>query len=356
MESVLAMLKNEHIISVGIVIAVVATVVLILISLLRRIFNTKKADDHPSEALFVNSSKEEESFPSVFDDASLLLTIVVPCYNEEKRLVKGMKATMEYLESKSKKDETFTWEIIMVDDGSRDKTSELIMKQYVQKYSSDKIRLLKLFKNNGKGGAVRKGMVRGRGKYLLFADADGASAAFEIENMLAAIKKLEKKSASCGVVGSRAHLAEADSSVKRTPLRKFLMWGFHTFINLMLGGTEIKDTQCGFKLFTRDAARKLFPVQHIDRWAFDVELIYLANRLNIPLLELPITWEEIDGSTIDIVSDSLKMARDIVTIRLSYLLGIWKDQNQNEARAISSKKEKSTPRSKSKSRGRKIYS
>jgi hypothetical protein len=146
----------------------------------------------------------------------------------------------------------------------------------------------------------------------------------------------------------------ASVQARRSPFRKFLMWGFHTYMNILIGGTDIKDTQCGFKLFTRRTAGLLFPVQHIDRWAFDVELVFLAARHHCPavvrdagmprlcwlwlaplfdmlsfvfgapsLQEVPVTWEEIDGSKLDVLSSTLQMARDILTIRLCYTLGIW---------------------------------
>jgi dolichyl-phosphate beta-glucosyltransferase len=155
---------------------------------------------------------------------------------------------------------------------------------FVKRYGSDFVRLLNLYKNNGKGGAVRKGMVRARGQYLLFADADGATREFEIKPVLQQLKDVEKHGLGMAI-GSRAHLEEAgDSKAKRTVLRRFLMWGFHTLINVLIGSSHIKDTQCGFKMFTRPAAKLIFPVQHIDRWAFDVELIYLAAHHSIPIV------------------------------------------------------------------------
>ena len=149
------------------------------------------------------------------------------------------------------------------------------------------MRLLRLAVNNGKGGAVRKGMVRrchpvptasyafllqlcslvaaqvrGRGQYLIMADADGATKASDLGRLLAALRETER--AGLGIaIGSRAHLSEPGGGVSRTPLRRFLMWGFHTFIQLMIGGggAAIKDTQCGFKMFTRAAAAAIFPAQ-----------------------------------------------------------------------------------------------
>jgi hypothetical protein len=123
---------------------------------------------------------------------------------------------------------------------------------YVKKYGDDTIRLCKLFKNCGKGGAVRKGMMRTRGQYLLMVDADGATESSCLDQMLTAIEGISKKSSGLGVaVGSRAHLHEEDSTAKRKWYRVILMKGFHALVSLTIGGGGIKDTQCGFKLFTR---------------------------------------------------------------------------------------------------------
>lgn len=160
---------------------------------------------------------------------------------------------------------SFTWEILVVNDGSKDNTAQFVYNKYVKTVGSEKFRLLKLYKNNGKGGAVRKGMVRGRGEFLLMADADGATQASDLHRLLADIKKVTVGGLGIAI-GSRAHMEnDAGASAERTILRKLLGWAFHTFIMIMLGGSKIQDTQCGFKLFTRKAAALLFPVQHIDR-------------------------------------------------------------------------------------------
>ena len=94
-------------------------------------------------------------------------------------------------------------------------------------------------------------------------------------------------------------------------------------LRLLLGGSDVEDTQCGFKLFSRAAARELFSVLHIVRWAFDVELVYIAARLGVPMVEVPVAWQEIAGSKLDPATASLQMARDIIVIRIAYLLGWW---------------------------------
>jgi hypothetical protein len=105
------------------------------------------------------------------------------------------------------------------------------------------------------------------------------------------------------------------------------MWGFHAYMRVMLGGGGggVRDTQCGFKLFTRAAARRIFPAQHIERWAFDVELVHLAARLRVPVAEVPVAWHEVAGSKVELASASLQMARDVLVIRIAYALGWWSE-------------------------------
>jgi dolichyl-phosphate beta-glucosyltransferase len=109
---------------------------------------------------------------------------------------------------------------------------------------------------------------------------------------------------------------------QRSFFRNILMYGFH-FLVLLVGVHGIKDTQCGFKLFSREAARILFPAQHVERWCFDVELVMLAQSLGMPVAEVAVKWEEKDGSKLDPVWSSVQMAKDIAFIRLYYSLGIW---------------------------------
>ena len=128
------------------------------------------------------------------------------------------------------------------------------------------------------------------------------------------------------VAGSRRHLQD-DTKVKRSFIRGFLAF-FSSFIIGTIVGVDIKDTQCGFKLFTRNTYRRLFSTLHIERWAFDVELFFLCKELGIPSCEVAVTWHEVDGTKLNIVSDSLKMARDFVLVRVFYLLRLWRSSDR----------------------------
>ena len=296
-----------------------------------RSYSRKMAADDPSEYKFIdpkNSGEDDKSsnkcfFPSLFDEATIYLSLIVPAYNEYVRLPPMMDATMDYLEKRRRRDSNFTYEVIIVDDGSRDETVRVSV-DYSKKYTTERVRVLKLYENNGKGGAVRKGMLRARGKYLLMVDADGATTISDIERLEDRMKKIENDGLGM-VVGSRHHLMD-EAIAERSQLRNFLMFGFHFYVSIMCAA-GINDTQCGFKLFSRQAARNIFPSQHIERWAFDVELLYLANTLGIPIGEVAVNWQEIDGSKVNLFESIPQMARDIFTIRACYVLGIWKIKN-----------------------------
>ena len=167
----------------------------------------------------------------------------------------------------------FTWEIIVVDDGSKDHTKDVVY-DYIQRYNNPNIRVLVEYHNRGKGGAIRMGVLSCRGRYILMADADGATTFSELE-------KLEKAVVSGFdvAVGSRNHQKE-EAIAQRAWYRNILMHGFHFLVQVLSGIHGINDTQCGFKLFSRRSARSIFHTLHLERWAFDIEVLYLASRLD----------------------------------------------------------------------------
>ncbi|XP_028397451.1 dolichyl-phosphate beta-glucosyltransferase-like isoform X2 [Dendronephthya gigantea] len=281
---------------------------------------------YPDEEYFIDPSKENAKipFPYLERESSVELSVIVPSYNEEERLPVMLDEAFEYLEERKKHEPSFTYEIIIVDDGSKDRTTQVALK-YVRKYGVELIRVLTLTKNRGKGGAVRLGMFSSRGKQLLMVDADGATKFSDLTKVQNALQKIECDPAIS--VGSRAHLQD-EAVAQRTLLRNLLMYGFH-FLVWFLCVRGIRDTQCGFKLFTRPAALLTFTSLHVERWAFDVELLYIAQRLNIPITEVAVNWQEIDGSKMVPIWSWLQMGKDLLLIRLRYILGVWKISSTN---------------------------
>lgn len=167
-------------------------------------------------------------------------------------------------------------------------------------------------------------MLSARGKQLLFADADGATKFSDFDKLELEMNKLIAKDdweQPAIVIGSRAHL-EDDAIATRSFFRTILMHGFH-FLVWLFAVRGIRDTQCGFKLLSRSAARKLFVLMHVERWAFDVELLFLAQSLRIPIEEVCVTWTEIEGSKITPVWTWLQMGCDLCLIWFRYAIGAW---------------------------------
>lgn len=270
------------------------------------------------------------------DEPSIRLSVVVPAYNEALRLPDMLNEAIDYLKTAYKAGE---YEIIVVDDGSKDDTVKVALKVAEESKGTgggESIRVVKLAKNRGKGGAVRHGVLHARGERILFVDADGASRFAdlklledEMDKVIQSKKASSRENGHSGqpraiVLGSRAHMVTSPAVVKRSFLRNFLMRSFHIYLSI-LGISSIKDTQCGFKLFTRSAAKAIFPSLHVQGWIFDIEILLIASLLgDVEMREVPITWREVVGSKMDLVMDSLRMATDLLVIRGSYATGRWK--------------------------------
>ncbi|KAJ3269688.1 dolichyl-phosphate beta-glucosyltransferase [Terramyces sp. JEL0728] len=274
----------------------------------------------PEELQFYNTkTKKKEQFPSISDKSTVNLSIIIPAYNEIDRLEIMMNETLEYL-----KNSAYSYEIIIVDDGSTDTTSELGLSIAKKQSKNGEIRVMRLEQNRGKGGAVIQGMAVSRGEYVLMVDADGATKFSDIDNLLKAIQGIAKDGYGIAI-GSRAHMVDTDAVVKRSAFRNFLMRGFHLLVYI-LGIQSIKDTQCGFKLFTRSAVKTIVPNMHVEGWIFDIEMLIIASRNSIPVAEIPVTWHEVDGTKMNLLKDSIQMLVHLLMIRLNYLFGIWDDK------------------------------
>ncbi|KAL5707178.1 dolichyl-phosphate beta-glucosyltransferase [Ranunculus cassubicifolius] len=264
--------------------------------------------------------------PSIFDSAEKTISLIIPAFNEEHRLPGALVEIMNYLQQRQGKDKQFTFEVLIIDDGSADRTSKVAF-ELVKKYSIDNVRVLLLRKNQGKGEAIRKGMLHARGELLLMLDADGATKIDDLEKLESQIRTVVSSTSSGSIsdipiaaFGSRAHL-EKKALATRKWYRNFLMKGFHLVV-LLTAGSGIRDTQCGFKMFTRAAARRLFTNIRLKRWCFDVELVYLCKRFSIPMIEVSVIWTEIPGSKVSGLS-ILHMLWELALMSVGYRTGLW---------------------------------
>lgn len=228
------------------------------------------------------------------------LSIVIPAYNEQNRLPKTVLETIRWCNTNN-----MDYELIIADDGSSDDTlfiSELFMEQ-------DKNIRVVACPHMGKGATVRMGMLNARGKYVLFMDADGATPLSEIPKL---IKELE--SGYDIAIGSRVIQNPGEVNVQTSLHRKIIGRTFALFVNIF-AISGIADTQCGFKLFSQRAVKEVFSRQKTHGFAFDVEILFIANRLSFSISEIPVNWTGQAGSKVNIITDSFKMFLDITRVR-----------------------------------------
>ncbi|KAJ7981411.1 dolichyl-phosphate beta-glucosyltransferase-like [Quillaja saponaria] len=283
------------------------------------------------------NSLKQVPCPHIVDPAEKYISLIIPAYNEENRLPGALEETMTYLQHRVAKDPSFSYEVIIIDDGSADGTKRVAF-DFVKKYTVDNVRVILLGRNHGKGEAIRKGMLHSRGELLLMLDADGATKVTDLEKLENKIQAVARKEFACGdsaatgssfrisdipiaAFGSRAHLEEKALATRKW-YRNFLMRGFHLVV-LLAAGPGIRDTQCGFKMFTRAAARKLFTNIRLKRWCFDVELVFLCKWFRIPISEISVNWSEIPGSKVHPLSIP-NMLLELLLMSVGYRTGMWR--------------------------------
>ena len=252
-----------------------------------------------------------------------MLSIVIPAYNEEERLGKTLSETFDYLTAQE-----YTSELIVVDDGSRDRTAEIANSFPARSNAKIKLIVLKNPGNRGKGYAVRNGMLQASGEVLLFFDADLATPLDQIPKVLQPILDGEYDV----VFGSRA-LREAVIEVEQSFLRQLRGRSGNLLIRL-LTGMDIKDTQCGFKAFRRQAAQSVFPLQQIDGFGFDPEILFIANKQGWRWKEMPVVWRHIEGSKVTMLSASVSVFLEVFKIRWNDLTGKYDSQKVAQAAGV----------------------
>jgi dolichyl-phosphate beta-glucosyltransferase len=234
--------------------------------------------------------------------AAVSLSVVIPAFNERRRLPATLSRSLGYLS-----EQEFTWEVVVVDDGSTDNTADWVMETHAQEA---KVRVLRSERNCGKGAALAAGASASLGERLLFMDADGGTP-------ISALPALEQtmSSTSSGVVVGQRMVAQS-----RPWLRRLMGFVFRRLAATCVA--DLEDTQCGFKLLTRAAAERTMPHLHVQRWAYDVELLYLAQQLGVGVATASVPAIDVPGSKIQWHTPA-QMMLDIARISALYRLGIW---------------------------------
>jgi dolichyl-phosphate beta-glucosyltransferase len=239
----------------------------------------------------------------------MYLSVIIPAYNEEGRITKTLVEIDSYL-----KKQPYDYEIIVVNDGSKDLTAETVKKM------SSLIANLKLIDNKinqGKGAVVRQGMLEGKGEYRLFTDADNSTSIDQIEKIWPEFEKGYDI-----VIGSR----DVKGAVLDPPqpfLRRMILGeGFKLLRKILVGLWEIKDTQCGFKCFKKEVAEKVFPKCKINRFAFDPEILVIAKKMGYKIKEIPVYWKNDPESKVK-PKWIVNMFIDLLKIRFNLIKGIY---------------------------------
>lgn len=238
---------------------------------------------------------------STANQSTIDISIIVPTYNEEARVKPSLDVVLDYLRACDS-----SWELIVVDDGSSDATVSIIRSTLA---GERRARLINYVPNRGKGYAVRTGFLAAEGEWVVFLDADLSTPIEETDNAIMLLEAGDDI-----VVGSRAH---PGSRIERQPplFRRLASSVFDQARFSIVGLQQFSDTQCGFKAFRRDVVRPLYERALIERFMFDVEILYLAERSNLRLREMPVRWADASGSKVRLLSGVYQMFRDLVRIR-----------------------------------------
>ena len=234
------------------------------------------------------------------EQARPFLSIVIPAYNEEVRLVPTLARIKEYLAGQS-----YSSEILVVDNASSDRTREVAREAGVEVLEE---------RQRGKGAAVQTGMLAARGEQILFSDADLSTPIEEVEGLMAELQ------AGCEVAIASRGLPESKLPVRQPWYRELVGRAGNVLVRLV-AVRGIADTQCGFKLFPRAIARRLFGAQLMTGIAFDMEILFLAQRSGMKIAEVPVTWIDSPETRISRVRDSLDAIKDLARIRMNWIRG-----------------------------------
>ena len=242
----------------------------------------------------------------LYDKEAVKLSVVIPAYNEAQRIGPSIERINGYLSARG-----IAFEVVVVDDGSTDATREVVAEAMRSRPS---VRLVENGTNRGKGFSLRNGFLNSSGELVLFCDADLSTPIEEVDPFIAEVER-----GADIVIGSRA--LRDSRIIKRQPFYRMLMGKtFNKFVWLLLV-RGIADTQCGFKLLKRETCERLFGKLRLDGFAFDVELIFIARKYGLKVVELPVMWINSPESKVHAVKDSTKMLIDLLKVKADDLSG-----------------------------------
>src|ERR1700690_1320209 len=235
-------------------------------------------------------------------------TFVIPAYNESVRLGPTLHALLRYTQ-----EQDWDAEILVVDDGSTDDTAQIVRES---SQAHPQIRLVQNPGNRGKGYSVRNGMLHARGDICLFTDADLSSPMTEAQKLFDAIAQ-----GADVAIGSRWLRSELQT--ERQPLYRQAFGRIFNLVPRIVLGLRFADTQCGFKAFRHAAAQRIFPLQKIERWGFDPEILYLAQRAGLQVEEVPVVWAHSEGTRLNPFRDGMRMFVEVLRIRWNAIVGAY---------------------------------
>ena len=238
-------------------------------------------------------------------------SIIIPAYNEGERISVALDRVLEHIDRRH-----CSAEVIVVNDGSRDQTADLV-RRYTSEHPA--VRLVENPGNRGKGYSVRHGMTAASGELLLFTDADLSAPIWQADKLFDALRQ-----GADVVIGSR-WMDPALQTTKQPLFRQLAGRIFNLLLRLILG-LKFKDTQCGFKAFTRRAAGLIFPRQRIERWGFDPEILFLAGKMGLATREVPVEWAHDERSKISPLRDGVRMFGEMLKVRCYDLTGKYRSE------------------------------
>ena len=238
------------------------------------------------------------------------ISIVIPAYNEAARIGRTLEKIKQYLE-----ENRYSAEVLVVDDGSSDPTAEIV-KQHGTNWPS--LRLVQNLVNQGKGFSIKSGALQALGEIILFTDADLSAPISEMPKLLSPIQN-----GHCDVTfGSRA-VDRSLIGIHQSPFREYSGRVFNVFVQ-GIAGLPFKDTQCGFKAFRRSCSLQVFERQTVSGFGFDPEILYIARKRGLRLMEIPVKWDNVHGTTVRLLKDSFRMFLDLVRIPWNDLKGKYR--------------------------------